>query len=78
MGSSPWGHKRVGHDLATEQQLQYKPINTHTQPVSLMAGSAWTGPSIVLLRAQAPSHCPLKFPLMFLCSQRGYSILEII
>ena len=24
MGYSPWGHKRVGHDLVTEQQQQYK------------------------------------------------------
>ena len=22
VGYSPWGHKRVGHDLATKQQLQ--------------------------------------------------------
>ena len=24
VGYSPWGHKRVGHDLVTEQQQQYK------------------------------------------------------
>ena len=23
MGYSPWGHKRVGHDLATKQQLLF-------------------------------------------------------
>ena len=24
MGYSPWGHKRVGHDLAAKQQQMYK------------------------------------------------------
>ena len=30
MGYSPWGHKRVGHDLATQQQQQQFSAVFHT------------------------------------------------
>ena len=34
-GYSPWGRKRVGHDLATEQQQQQQYIYVHSHPLPL-------------------------------------------
>ena len=39
MGDSPWGHKRVGHDLATEQPQQRDPWGSGSNFRSLRAAT---------------------------------------
>ena len=55
MGYNPWGHKRVGHDVATRQQLIhiktdiyiyiYTHTHTHTQRVCVCACIKPSGPT---------------------------------
>ena len=35
VGYSPWGHKRVGHHLATQQQSVFIGLSWHPTPVLL-------------------------------------------
>ena len=37
VGNSPWGHKRVGHDLATKQQLYLNDSPAQKHHNNLMA-----------------------------------------
>ena len=59
-------------------QYTHTHTHTHTHTVSLfsdpmMDRSAWTVPSAAILRAQAFSHCPSRFPWRCLCIQLGYA-----
>ena len=44
MGYSPWGHKRVRHDLATKQQEQHADCYSHHVGSSSLARDQAPGP----------------------------------